>query len=269
MTKLSITTAWNEASAFVAREARLLLPVAFLLIALPGAVLKLAMPTPLPGQPPAPGAWLALLPVVVVVGMIGSIALSYLALRPGASVAEALQTGARRFIMLFAASLLVGLALIAAMIPLFVLVGGGAILTGARPEAMVGPILLLTLIAVVASIALWVRLMLMTPIAAAETIGPIGIIKRSWALTRGHFWRLLGFVLLVLLAFVVVSMAVGAIGGLLIVLLAGQPEPGSVAAYLIVLVEAALNMVLTLYLSALVAKLYLQLSDRGPQGVFA
>ena len=269
MAKLSITAAWNEAAAFVGREARLLFPIAFLLVALPAAILQLAMPTPLPGQPPPAGAWLALVPAVVVVGMIGTISLSHLALRPGASVAEALQVGARRFIMLFAASLLVGFGILVAMIPLFVLIGGGAALGGARPEAMIGPILLLALVFILALIALWVRLMLMTPVAAAENAGPVGIIRRSWQLTAGHFWKLLGFVLLVLLVFLVISMVVGAIGGLVIVLLAGPPDPGSVAFFLIAVVEAMVNMVLTVYFTVLVARLYAQLSESGPQRIFA
>ena len=268
MANLSITTAWNEAAAFVAREARLLFPVAFLLIALPGGIVQLVMPQTALGQPPQAGAWLLLVPAAVILGMIGTIALSHLALRPGASVGEALQLGARRFIMLFAASLLVGLAAALLMIPLLALIGGGAALSGAPPERLVGPILLLTLVFIVAVVSLWVRLMLMTPVAAAETAGPVAILRRSWALTRGHFWKLLGFVLLVLLLFAVISSVVGAIGGIAIVFLAGPPDPGSLAAFLVILVGVAVNMVLSLYFTALVARIYAQLAG-GPGQVFA
>jgi membrane-anchored glycerophosphoryl diester phosphodiesterase (GDPDase) len=170
--------------------------------------------------------------------------------------------------MLLGASLLVGLGVVAAMIPLLLLVGGGAMLGGARPEVLVGPILLLTLILVVGSVALWVRLMLMTPVTAAENEGPIGIIRRSWDLTRGHFWKLLGFVLLVILLFLVISMVEIAIGGLLVVLVAGPPDPGSAAAFILALIDAAVNMVITVYFTALIARIYLQLSDRGPEAIF-
>ena len=45
MANLSITTAWNETVAFIAREARLVLPIAFLLLALPGAAMQLVIDT--------------------------------------------------------------------------------------------------------------------------------------------------------------------------------------------------------------------------------
>src|SRR5688572_25228939 len=106
MARLSITTAWNESAEFVRREARLLFPVAFLLVSLPGLVLQLAMPAVEPGQATPPGPWLALLPVALSLGLIGTLAISFLALRPGASVGEALQRGLRRFLFLLGASLL-------------------------------------------------------------------------------------------------------------------------------------------------------------------
>ncbi|MDQ4088127.1 MAG: hypothetical protein M3177_09005, partial [Pseudomonadota bacterium] len=106
-------------------------------------------------------------------------------------------------------------------------------------------------------------------VAAAEPVGPVTVIRRSWDLTRGHFGKLLGFILLVLLVFAIVSIVVGAVGGLLIVLLVGQPDPGSLSAFLIVLVGVAVNMVATVYLTALNARIYRQLSGGGAQDVFA
>ena len=38
-----------------------------------------------------------------------------------------------------------------------------------------------------------------SPVASEETVGPIGIIRRSWELTRGNWWRLFGFIVLFLL----------------------------------------------------------------------
>lgn len=268
MVNLSITTAWNETTSFVQREARLLFPIAFLLIALPGGLLQMVLPVSVPGQPPEFGVWLLLVPVAVIAGMIGTIAISHLAVRPGASVGEALEVGARRFIMLFAASLLIGLAVAAAMLPVLFLVGSGAVMGGAPPAAMVGLVGLFAIVFLVAAVAFWVRLMLMTAVTAAENAGPIGIITRSWELTRGHFWKLLGFALLVLVVFMVVSLVVGAIGGIVIVLLAGAPAPGSFAAFLIMLVGALVNMVMTVYFTALLVRIYVQLSGSGRESVF-
>ena len=81
MANLSITTAWNETAAFVQREARLLFPIAFLLIALPGAMLQALMPAAgarPAARSPAPGS--LLIPVLILASMIGKLAISYLAL---------------------------------------------------------------------------------------------------------------------------------------------------------------------------------------------
>src|SRR5690606_23256204 len=105
------TTAWNEAAAFVAREARLLFPLSFMLIALPVAAMSAFTPTPTAeGELPGAGLWLLLLPVAAIASMIGNIAISHLALRPGASVGEGIARGAQRFAMLLLAAILLGIA---------------------------------------------------------------------------------------------------------------------------------------------------------------
>ena len=60
MTGLSITAAWNETAAFMGREGKLVLPVGFMLIALPGAIVQAATPAAQPNALPEPGT-LALL----------------------------------------------------------------------------------------------------------------------------------------------------------------------------------------------------------------
>lgn len=268
MAQLSITQAWNETAEFVKREARLLFPVAFLLVALPGAIVQLFAPPALPGSLPEPGMWMLLMPVTVVVAMIGTIALSYLALRPGASVGEALQVGARRFIFLLAASLLVGLGMLLVLVPLVALAGGLAFAGGPASGAAGAAVMLMLFLFMLAAIALWVRLVMMTPVAAVERAGPIAMIRRSWELTRGHFWRLLGFVLLVLVAALVVMLVIGSIAGIVVVLIAGRPEPLTLPAILLGLVGAAVQAVFSMIFATLIARIYAQLSGGGPGDVF-
>ena len=272
MAKLSITTAWNETVAFIGREAQLILPIAFLLLALPGAALQLFMPAQAPGATPEfpPILWL-LFPIAVATGMIGSIAITWLALRPGGSVGEALQRGLSRFLILFAASLLIGLAALALLVPLMLLFAGGAVLSGGTvPAAAAGPMLLAMLVFMLVVIAVWVRLMLMTPVAAAEDVGPIGIISRSWALTAGRFWKLLGFLLLLILAAIVVTFAVSAVIGIVLFLAAGPPEPGSVSMIVMMIVSALIQSVLSAIFLVLVARIYAQLAGSDDKSeVFA
>ena len=273
MTTLSISRAWNETAAFVAREARLLFPIAFLLVALPAGILQLMAPSPTATPAEQVQAVLLLLPLALlagILGLIGTIALSYLALRPGASVGEALQVGGRRFIMLFAAWLLIGLGMVAALIPLFVVAAllGGA---GGRIEPTSGAaviFILLLLIYLAGFVALWVRLLLMAPVAAVENAGPIEIIRRSWDLTREHFWKLLGLVLLLILAALVVLFAVSTVAGILIILVAGPPQPGSGAMILLILVSALIQSAVSMIFATLAARLYAQLSGEDTPRVF-
>ena len=264
MVSLSVSQAWNETAAFVKREAGLLLPIALLLLAVPGAAMQLAMPTPpAPGQTPEVGAWLLLLPVVMFASIVATVAISYLALRPGTSVGEALQVGLKRFLPVFLASLLIGIVAIIIMIPLAILIMGGAIASG-NPSAAGGSILLFGLLAIVIGIAFWVRLMLMTPVAAAENVGPIALIRRSWALTKGHFWKLLALVLLVVAVAMVVIIAVSAIVGIFVFMIAGPPEPGSTSFILMTILSSVLSAIFSAVFVTLLARVYAQLSGSVP-----
>ena len=271
MANLSISTAWNETAEFLKREAGLILPIAFLLIAVPGALMQILMPEPAtPGAIPEAGAWLLIFPVAIIASMIGTIAISTLALRPGTSVGEALQRGMRRFIMLFLASLLLGIVFALIAIPLFLVIAGGAVFAGGLdPAAVAGPIVLVMLILFVILLALWVRLMLMTPVAAAEEVGPVAIIQRSWNLTSGRFWKLLGFALLLMIVGIVIVFAITAIIGILIFALAGSPEPGSTSMILMTIVSALLQSVLSAVFVTMIARIYAQLAGTPPAEVFA
>lgn len=262
--KLSITTAWNETAAFVAREAQLVLPIGFLLMALPGALLQLVMPVPAPGQLPQAGLWMAAVPVAILVSLVGTLAVTLLALRPGTSVGEALQHGLRRLLPVFLALLLVSFGAGIAVLPVFILFGLAAMATG---TPAVGALALFVIFPI--ALILWARLSLITPVAAAEPIGPIAILQRSWALTRGHFWTLLAFLVLLVVVALVISVAVSAIGGIFVFFVAGLPEPGSLAFYLMLILSALVQAVLSTLFAVMVARVYAQLAGDGQVGVFA
>ena len=270
MAALSITKAWNEALAFVQRESRLVLPIAFLLVTLPVAALQLAMPTPDTAAPADPAAFLRalrpallFLPLVAILGAIGSIALSYLAIVPARSVGEALQTGGRRFVFLLLATLLIGFV---AMIPLFVMLMAAGALGGERG---IGLLVLLMLIYIFLVLAAWIRLILMTPVCAVEKAGPIELIRRSWTLTRGHFARLLGFFILFWIAALVALFAFQILFGLIVAIAVGVPVPGSTAAFVVLLLTAVPQAIANCLFITMVARIYVQLAGSGPGAVFA
>lgn len=267
MAKLSITTAWNETMDFVKRDAGALFTIAFALVALPSVALQALGPGQVsPGETPELGLWLLLVPVVLFLSIAGTLAISALAIGRENVVGSAIALGFRRFLPMLGAALLVGLGALLVMIPLFVLLGlGGGDLSQPSPEvgARFG---IAMLVLAVLFIFIWVRLTMMTPVAVAEPLGPIGIIRRSWQLTAGHFWKLLGFFLLFIIMISVVLLAVTAVFGILVVVLAGQPDPGTLSALLILLIGGLVNAVAVVFLTVMFARIYVQLAGGETTG---
>ena len=273
MATLSITRAWNETAEFVRREAGLLFPISFLLLSLPGALMEAAGPQP--GQTSLSGLWFLALLVTLVAGVVGNVAIAYLALRAGVSVGDALRRGAGRLPSLLGALFLIGFAFVViffiAMIVAVLLVPGAlaAVQSGASaaPAAMMA---ILVGIVIVLPFALYfgARLMLMTPVAAAESGNPFELMARSWRLSAGHAWKLIGFLLLVLILVGVLTGAVRAVAGILFTLVAGPVEAGSTSLWLVIVVMALVNMVVTAYFTSLLARIYAQLSGEETPRVF-
>jgi hypothetical protein len=278
MATLSITTAWNETVDLVRREAALLFPVSFLLLSLPGALMEAAAPQPgANGQPQVSGIWLLLFLVAMVAGFIGNIAISYLALRSGVSVAEALRRGLSRMPSLLGATVLVGIAFlflffVAAVVAVLIVPGAmSAAESGATTvPALIGAVLVAIAIVLPFGVYFAARLMLMTPIAAVDPGNPFELIGRSWRLTAGHVWKLIGFLILIGVLILVLRLAIGAVAGILFALIAGQIEPGSTSHWLVIVVMALVNMVVAAYFTSLIARIYAQLAgDAETHRIFA
>lgn len=250
---LSVGTAWDETSALARREAWRLYPIAFLLLALPAALLRLVAPVTAPGRVPEAGLWLLFVPIVPVAALIGALAISRLALRPGEGAGAAFAAALKRLLPLLAAALSIAAA-----------VGLLAVAVLLLAAAIAAPLLsALPLLAFLALLVFcWARLLLLTPAAAVEPLGPGALIRRSWALSAGNVWRLLGFLLVVAILSLVVLAAAGMVGGIAVRLAAGQPRPGSLAMILTLLFSALLQALVSGLFTAFVARLYAQLAER-------
>lgn len=265
MSNLSITNAWNESADYLRDHFGTLFTLAVALITLPNVALQAFGPGAAPpGQPPAPGPWMLLIPVVLVLGITGSLAVSTLALGRAATVGEAIGHGFRRLLPMLGATLILVLALCLILVPL-------ALATGLKPGDLASPTpatagkMLLVMLAFLALFLFFaVRLLLTTPVAAAERAGPVAIITRSWTLTRGHFWKLLGFLLLLGIAALIVVMVATMLVGLVVVALLGPPAPGTASALVMLLVGGLLNAVFLVVMTTMVARLYLQLAGGAP-----
>lgn len=257
MAVMSIGKAWEQAVAFVARERGLLFPVALLFVALPGLIVQEMTPPELAGWtmkdafPDVPlSFWLAMLIGVILI-WFGSLTLFALALRPGISVHEALRLSLARLPVLLGTALVVAGLLIAAVVVASIVVV--ALTLVAKP---LGAALMMVLGVAVGGVMLFasVRLLLLNPVVIDGADGVMASLRHSWALTRGHFWRLLGFILILTILSAIVGSAAqaifGVIGGL-----AGGPDgarlTGGIAA-------AAVSTVVQVYMLVMLARLYRQ-----------
>jgi len=261
---LSISTAWTETGRFLARHAGLVLPIAFLFIALPPVANALLLPAP-DAPESADRAILALFLTFasLLANLIGGIAISHLALVPGVSVGEALHRGLTRFLPLLGMCLLVVIPIIVLLaILLMIFLPDAGSIRGPQP-----PSLLFTIVIIVAFVAIWTKFSMATPVAAKEPAGPVEILTRSWELTKGHYLKLFATFLAVTIVSWLLILALSSGLGVLIFLVAGPPVFGSASFVTITLLDTLLETIVLAVTAVLVARLYAQLAEGEPETV--
>lgn len=251
MSKLSLSRAWEETTAVLARDGRLFLAVGLALFVLPGLIVGVVMPQARAGELPAPGVWLALALVAIIVWLVGQLAVIWLAIRPQVAVGEAIVHGAKRLVPYV-------VAVLAWLIP--ILVVGSALSAFLKMNASHPP-----LIAALALIALTifgaflaVRLVLSSAVASAENLGPIAILRRSWELSRGNWWRLFVFVLLFWIGALCLVWAVGSVAGVLVRMAFADLGPLTVGGLIVGIISQVLSSVLSIVFFVMLARLYVQ-----------
>jgi len=256
--KLSLSRAWDETRDVLRRDGRLIAIVALALLVFPGTVQSVVTPAAPPGELPAPGWWLAVALVALVIGVIGQLALVRLALGPSTSVGEAIAHGARRAPSYLGAFLMWILPLAVLLVTLL------RAMKGPPPSA---PAALGFLVVLIVMAFLAVRLILAVGVASAESAGPVRILQRSWQLTAGNWWRLFAFLLLVVIAAVCVMIAVGAIVGLLAAIVLGPPRPMTLSGLITIFFSQLAVGAVSAAFIVMVARLYAQLSGLGTASV--
>jgi Membrane domain of glycerophosphoryl diester phosphodiesterase len=258
MTKLSISRGWDETAAILKRDGGTLYLLAFGLGTFPQVLLH-AMTPAQPGSGGQGTLALVLMFVFLVVGVIGSLAITALALGLERVVGRSLAHGARRVLPLLGATLIL-------MLMLLVTAALLSALFGLTPEnAFTGPNQLspkaagMVLVLLLAAVLIGARFILTTPAAAAEKGGPLAILRRSWTLTAGNYWRILGFLLLMVIAALVLILSVTFVTGIAFGAVAGPPAPGSPGALTQLLIVAAVNAVFVLAFNVLIARIYAQI----------
>jgi hypothetical protein len=267
---MSIGKAWEESVAFVRREAALLFPVALLFVALPSLILQEMTPPELqawfaapkadtiPAMPP--GFGLAMLLTIILI-WFGSLALFALALRPGISVGEALRLSFARLPVLIGTTLVV----VGAVAVVFVAAALVGILFAIVSKPLAATIgLLLGFGAIALIFFASVRLVLLNPVVIDGTAGVMESLRRAWALTRGYFWRLFGFLVILMLLSSIAGAAAQVIVGLVGGLIAGA-EGARLAGGL---AGAAVTSIVQVYMLVMLARLYRQAQPQDVSDVF-
>jgi hypothetical protein len=259
--RVSIGTAYGEAAAFVRREKRLIAPLVLALLVLPVTLAQLVQPAnPFDGSDDS-RTWFGIAAIAFLIGLIGQMAISRLAMVPNRSPGEAIGDALRRAPAVFVGFLLFGLCVSLALIPLIVIdmmATGGGKEVGASPFIQTLSILL--------AFAVVPKILPMPALAMDEAGGPWRLLKRSWNATRGQYWRLLGFFLLFLLASQVLVRATTAVVGTFATLLIGAPHPMSVAQLLVALATGLVQGIVGALYAAMLGRIAVQLRSTPISG---
>lgn len=254
--RISLSAAWDETKAILVRDGRLLAAVALAMLVLPGIILDLSMPEAQPGEMPPAGAWMAIAAVTIAISLAGQLALIRLALGTGASVGDAIIHGFRRLLSYLGALFLW-------IMPLVLIAGLLYRAAGVGSEAPRGAPAFGFLVVVVVGLILAFRLLLSSPVASAESAGPLGILKRSWALGRGNWWRLFAFAVLFAITLLVLLGATSAVLGSIVAAASGGLEPWSLGKLLVALVSQLISSAVSVVFFVMLARMYRQVAGAG------
>jgi hypothetical protein len=261
MSSLSIGKAWDEAKAALQASRKLIVPVALGLVLLPAVIVSMVEPQVPPGEQPPAGSWMFVALAMVIVMMIGQLAIVLMVNGWRGSVGEAIGQATRRAPTFFLAVLSYLLPVIFIFSVMLAILGIGTSGTGQVDWANFSATGWLAMLACFLGLVfLSVRLMPLTPVIAIEPIGPIAALKRSFALTSGHFWRLFGFIAMLGIAFLIVALTVGSVIGALVTLVAGPPVPWSLSLLLIALAAGLVQAGFVMVYLGMLARIYTQLS---------
>jgi hypothetical protein len=260
MSSLSIGKAWDEAKSALLANRKLIVPVALGLILLPAVVVSMVEPRVPPGEQPPPGSWMLVALAMVLMMIVGQLAIVLLVNGWRGSVGEAIGKAGRRTPTFILAALAYLVPVILLFSLLLGLAGVGTSASGQVDWANFnssGWLVLMLFLLVLVFVS--IRLLPLLPVVVSEGTGAIASLKRSFALTSGQFWRLFGFVILLMISFLILALTVGAVFGSLVQLTLGEPEPWSLSLLLIALAGGLVQAGFVMIYAGMVARIYAQL----------
>jgi hypothetical protein len=270
---VTMSDVWDRAMDVVRGRTGQLASIAALTLFLPGLVRDALPLVAAPGSVgfAAAGGLLAI--AVLLVAMWGQLALLATATDPATTRADAARQASARFPAALAVTIVAVLVVLAVFLPLIAaIVLSGADLssmgtTGAMPDIGRGTltfVALYILLLMIAGLVVTARFILTNAVVLNERRG-LGAFGRSWQLTRGLTWRLIGVMLLYIVVVLVAMSAAQFITGAVLGLILGR------TAWVVFLTAAVGGVVTTIFsviATAFTAQLYVAVTDRGVATVF-
>lgn len=261
MSSLSIGKAWDEAKAALLANRKLIVPVALGLILLPAVIVSMVEPRVAPGETPPAGSWMLIGLAMVIVMIAGQLAIVLLVNGWRGSVGEAIGKAGKRTPIFILAALAYLLPVILIFSVLLGVAGVGTTADGQVDLANFNSLgWLVLLLFFVALVFVSIRLLPLLAVVASEQTGAFAALKRSFAMTSGHFWRLFGFLLILMIAFLILALTVGAVVGSLVQLALGEPGPWTLSLLLIALAGGLVQAGFVMVYAGMVARIYAQLA---------
>ena len=267
----TMSTVWDRTAEFLSDNLSALTPIVLLGIFVPLTLLGNLMP--LMGSSGQVGDWTlgVIVLILALVTIWGGIAITALAFDPAAGRAAAVATANRRIVPVVGIGLVTTLAILLLAAPIGIALGLSgfdmtAMAAGTPPANSVNgwALSFATLYMLACALFLlfgYARLVvLITPIMVMERRG-LGVYARSFVLTRGIMWKVIGVLLLYLIVSWVASAAAKAVFGSVFGLLIGGEGPITLASILTQIVVAAISTLFSVLSVAFVAKLYLATRD--------
>ncbi len=241
--RFSYSAVWEDTVRTVRANSSLLLPIAGVFLFLPAIVDAYLAPRPRTQTFDVLLAhieenWLVFL-VVNLIGFVGNLAFLILALdgqRPtvGTAIRTAMMLLPAYFLVSILSGFMIGIGMMLLILPGLYLIGRLSV-TGAV-------------------------------LVAEGRRSPIDIIKRSFAITKGNGWAIIGLVLLIIIPFYVVTLAVTFIFGSLLLLLDQAAGGAGIGAFVLLIIASALSAGFNVVLMVMIASLYRRLAGAESAG---
>ncbi|HEX8418394.1 MAG TPA: hypothetical protein VF638_00095 [Sphingomonas sp.] len=270
MTKVKMGDVWDRTTQVLSGRAGALASIAVVTLFLPlVAMLLVALILP-PTARSTAIVTLILLLAVAAIGVLGVLAMIALASDPATTRGDAWRVARQRVgPALGVSAVLILVAVLASLPAMFVLwqakLDMAALAgTGAAKVSSGTATFLAIYYAAYLVLALWAlaRLAPLNAVVLHERVA-LGAIRRSFALTRGHGWRLLGVVLLYLIVLAIVRTAVQSVVGVIFRLLLGADRI-PLALTLAGVTGAMVTTAFTVIAVTFTAQLYVALAARQP-----